>query len=73
MGGNRATDEASQIRQGGTIMKKQRDSLSKDGKRFTLCVPRDTFDALSERAKQEQTSVSAIVRKLIIYGLANGR
>ncbi|WP_251183047.1 ribbon-helix-helix protein, CopG family [Anaerocaecibacter muris] len=44
-------------------------TLSKE-KRFTLCVPKDTFDKLSERAKQEQTSVSAIVRKLIIDGLA---
>lgn len=51
-------------------MKKQRDSLIKDGKRFTLCVPQDTFDELSKRAKREQTSVSAIVRKLIIDGLA---
>ena len=41
-------------------------TLSKE-KRFTLRVPKDTFDKLSERAKQEQTSVSAIVRKLIIY------
>ncbi|MCM1368245.1 MAG: hypothetical protein NC184_05515 [Roseburia sp.] len=51
-------------------MKKKGDSSIKKDKRFTLCVPQDTFNKLSERATQEQTSVSAIVRKLVIDGLA---
>ena len=51
-------------------MGKRGESLTKDGKRFTLCIPRAVFAALSERAAQENESVSAVVRKIVKDALA---
>ena len=51
-------------------MGKRGESLTKDGKRFTLCLPRAVFAALSERAAQENESVSAVVRKIVKDALA---
>ncbi len=45
-------------------MGKSGENLSKE-KRLTLCVSQAMFDKLTEQAKQEDTSVSAYVRKLI--------
>lgn len=50
-------------------MGKSGENLSKE-KRLTLCVSQAMFDKLTEQAKQEDTSVSAYVRKLIKDDLA---
>lgn len=51
-------------------MGKRGESLTKDGKRFTLCLPQSVFAELSERAAQENESVSSVVRKIVKNALA---
>lgn len=46
-------------------MGKRGESLSKDGKRLTVCIPQSMFAELSERAAQENEKVSVIVRKIV--------